>query len=225
MPHLPSSPTAASISGLERCHPASFRRHLGVVGLVLALAFGSYVAWSRCPQLLGPMQPVSAPYKAPNSRLLAPSCSMRGAACAGALRCEYGELPGRWTGNPPVWQPVDASCHLQDHLQLLLAKAAEPVDPSSPSSSKLHILVFGDSVDRMTVNDTCLATSTVPEPVDPVGQHEDKYLLMCQTSSIVMGVQSMIGVQPQGPYRWNLTGTPRDRIHHVNIRSPPLLHS
>ncbi|KAK9866804.1 hypothetical protein WJX84_006515 [Apatococcus fuscideae] len=141
------------------------------------------------------------------------------AACgAGALRCEFGELPGRWTGNPPVWQPLDTGCQLQEFLEPLLTKAAQPADPLSPaalsSSRKTRILIFGDSVDRMTVNDTCLATSTIPEPVEPVGQHEDRYLLLCETASLVMGVQSMIGIQPQGPYRWNLTGTPRDRIQH-----------
>ncbi|KAK9817542.1 hypothetical protein WJX74_002185 [Apatococcus lobatus] len=138
-------------------------------------------------------------------------------ASTGASRCEFGELPGRWTGNPPVWQPVDAACRLQDHLQGLIANTAQPSDgpaPAGQAQRKLHILIFGDSVDRMTVNDTCLAQFSHPEPTEEVGFHEQRYLLMCKTSSLVMGVQSMIGIKPSGPYRWNLTGTPRDRIQH-----------
>lgn len=71
-------------------------------------------------------------------------------------------------------------------------------------------------MDRMTVNDTCLAQSSIPVPIEEVGFHEPRYLLMCKTSSLVIGVQSMIGIKPFGPYRWNLTGTPRERIQHVS---------
>lgn len=73
--------------------------------------------------------------------------------CPPRNRCEFGKLPGYWREDEwPQWQVVDACCRLKD---LVGRSLSSPATFSHDEGVRARILIFGDSVDRITLHDLC----------------------------------------------------------------------
>ena len=73
-----------------------------------------------------------------------------------AASCQYGGLPGRWqhVGQSLAWQTFSQGCQLKDRLsEHGLKLDGEP--GRANSTCKLHIMMYGDSLDRFMVQDAC----------------------------------------------------------------------
>ena len=72
--------------------------------------------------------------------------------------CQYGSLPGRWENvkgyKHKEWQTYSQSCQLTDRLSERGVKL-DKKDQSSNATRKLYILEYGDSVDRLLLEDLC----------------------------------------------------------------------
>ncbi len=73
--------------------------------------------------------------------------------CQPRNRCEFGNLPGYWREDEwPQWQVVDACCRLEDLVGRTLNL---PANLSHDQTVRASILIFGDSVERITLHDLC----------------------------------------------------------------------
>lgn len=73
--------------------------------------------------------------------------------CPPRNQCDFGRLPGFWRDNEwPQWQVVDSCCRLED---LVGRSLSSPANFSHGGSVKASILIFGDSVERITLHDLC----------------------------------------------------------------------
>jgi len=73
--------------------------------------------------------------------------------CPPRNQCDFGRLPGFWRDNEwPQWQVVDSCCRLED---LVGRSLSSPANFSHDDSVKASILIFGDSVERITLHDLC----------------------------------------------------------------------
>ena len=73
--------------------------------------------------------------------------------CPPRNQCDFGRIPGFWRDNEwPQWQVVDSCCRLED---LVGRSLSSPANFSHDDSVKASILIFGDSVERITLHDLC----------------------------------------------------------------------
>ena len=72
--------------------------------------------------------------------------------------CQYGSLPGRWEKvdgyQHKEWQTFSEACQLTDRLSERGVKLDKKYQ-SSNATRKLYILEYGDSVDRVLLEDLC----------------------------------------------------------------------
>ncbi len=124
--------------------------------------------------------------------------------------CDYGILPGLWRDQgKPQWQLVSQCCQLRD----LVGEARHaPADWNSTEDEDpaVRILIFGDSVERITLHDLC-----DQDQWDNWG-HDQTLFHSCRRGRVLLSRQSMIGVNPDGPYHMGMTGSPFQRI--LNVR-------
>ena len=74
-------------------------------------------------------------------------------ACPPRNQCEFGRLPGFWRDDEwPQWQVVDSCCRLED---LVGRSLSSPANFSHDGEVKASVLIFGDSVERITLHDLC----------------------------------------------------------------------
>ena len=84
------------------------------------------------------------------TRVLALSSSTN---CPPRNQCDFGRLPGFWRDDEwPQWQVVDSCCRLED---LVGRSLSSPANYSHDEGVKASILIFGDSVERITLHDLC----------------------------------------------------------------------
>lgn len=73
--------------------------------------------------------------------------------CPPRNQCDFGRLPGFWREDKlPQWQVVDSCCRLED---LVGRSLSSPANYSHDEGVKASILIFGDSVERITLHDLC----------------------------------------------------------------------
>ena len=138
----------------------------------------------------------------PATLLLLLILSLSVAAATDAI-CDYGLLPGFYRDNR--WQAVDSACPLEGYVEVALK--AQP-STHNISGYDVSVLIFGDSVERITLHDLC-----------EQGQYEnwghaESTFHTCRRGSVLLSRQSMIGVHPVPSF--NLTGSPFQRIAHVS---------
>lgn len=79
--------------------------------------------------------------------------SPSGTICQPRESCDFGIIPGYWRDNEwPQWQVVDACCRLED---LVGRSLTSPATFSNDEGWKTSVLIFGDSVERITLHDLC----------------------------------------------------------------------
>jgi hypothetical protein len=130
--------------------------------------------------------------------------------CDSRSICDYGVLPGVWKEQgTPQWELVSQCCKLRD----LVGEALQaPADWNSTHDGEpaVRILIFGDSVERITLHDLC-----DQDQWDNWG-HDQTLFHSCRRGRVLLSRQSMIGVHPDGPYHLGMTGSPFQRI--LNVR-------
>ncbi len=73
--------------------------------------------------------------------------------CPPRNQCDFGRLPGFWREDEwPQWQVVDSCCRLED---LVGRSLRSPANFSHDDGVKASVLIFGDSVERITLHDLC----------------------------------------------------------------------
>ena len=78
------------------------------------------------------------------------------ATCPPRETCDFGSLPGYWRENEtPPWQLVDTCCQLDDVVR---RSFTSPASLAHVGHAKASILIFGDSVERITLHDLCTIT-------------------------------------------------------------------
>ncbi|CAL5219581.1 g1441 [Coccomyxa viridis] len=126
--------------------------------------------------------------------------------CPPRNQCDFGRLPGFWREDEwPQWQVVDSCCRLED---LVGRSLRSPANFSHDDGVKASVLIFGDSVERITLHDLC------KQGTYENWGHEANLFHSCRRGDLLVSRQSMIGVAPEGPYHMNYTGTPTERIEN-----------
>jgi hypothetical protein len=153
---------------------------------------------------------------APTPRLLAAlllltfTTHSASAACPARRDCQFGELPGYYNAGS-AWQVVGASscCSLADHVGAALA-APLGTSNSSATAAEVSVLIFGDSVERITLHDVC------EQGEFENWGHGQEVFHTCRRGPVLLARQSMVGTHPLSAGTFNLTGSPFERIDAVS---------
>lgn len=133
--------------------------------------------------------------------------------CRNRRSCAFGGLPGLWREDEsPQWQTLDPCCQLQD-LVGITQQAPAAYNSTHDEDTAVRVLIFGDSVERITLHDLC-----DQDQWDNWG-HDQTLFHSCRRGGILISRQSMIGVHPSGPYHMDMVGSPIQRVQNVSLRA------
>jgi len=119
---------------------------------------------------------------------------------------DIGSLPGRWFNHR--WQPFDPACQLKEW-------------PAQTSGSTLHLLFFGDSVERFTAQDVTRANGSIC----CTGELSTVCASQCtEDSSVTIRSEHLNGVWPEGPYFWQETHPLPGKQAWQNVRKVLHIH-
>ena len=151
---------------------------------------------------LGPLTPL------PLLRLCALLCLVRLEQAVSASEvlsasCHLGEQPGIWKDG--TWHILSTVCHLAT-LNPHRGGGFAPAEIGD-----LKVLFYGDSVARLMMHEFCET-----EDADKENSHNIDSFYACTRNNISVAQQSMIGVDPTGPYAFGRSGPPAPRVQHVS---------
>ena len=132
-----------------------------------------------------------------------------GSKCTSRGDCNFLTAPGLWDfeGDTVRWQTIDGCCHLEDLVSVALRFPEEPAtrDP------RFGIFLLGDSVEGYTLRAMCNSEHVQLS----YHNHTLEGFWACKRGPFLMGLQTMAGVHPDGPWLANVSGSPEQRLEHV----------